>query len=325
MIGLRALARAAAALGGPGASGGTHAHALTHTPGRAWSSLSTAAAAVPALDEKVLERTLRRVNRRTRLAETSWPPAAEGHRGRQPVPEPHLAGSVAGATHSLIFLHGFGDTGNGWVEVAQILVDGLEGSRVVVPTAPAQKISRLGDSVMHSWFEPRSFGRPWATENVQEQWTCNGHEESTRIVEELVQRETDLFNIPRERIFLGGFSQGAALALAAGLQVNPKGRLGGILVFSGYLPRCSTYSRHSERYSTMQTALCPKTVQTPIVLFHGDEDPIVPPVWAEEAKRDLEGAGFQQVDLHVFEAMRHELCSSQIHLARQWMAAAVQR
>ena len=205
------------------------------------------------------------------------------------------------------------------------------GGRVVVPTAAPQEISWLGDAVMHSWFEPRSFGRPWAAERVQERWTCTGHAESTRVVEDLVRREMAALGLPRDRIFLAGFSQGAALALTTGLRISAQedAPLGGILVFSGYLPRYSHYSHDHALCETGQGqgqgqgrgGAGQAAVRTPIVFFHGDADPIVPRDWAEEAKGDLEAAG-AQVDLHVF-SMRHELCAPELLLARRWVAEAV--
>ena len=197
------------------------------------------------------------------------------------------------------------------------------GGRVVVPTAAPQKISWLGDAVMHSWFEPRSFGRPWAAERVQERWTCTGHAESTRVVEDLVRREMAALGLPRDRIFLAGFSQGAALALTTGLRISAQedAPLGGILVFSGYLPQYSPHSHDHELCKTGQGQGAPgwaaAAVRTPVVFFHGDADPIVPRDWAEEAKGDLEAAG-AQVDLHVF-SMRHELCAPELLLARRWV------
>lgn len=53
-------------------------------------------------------------------------------------------------------------------------------------------------------------------------------------LEDLVQEELDQ-GIPRERILIGGFSQGAAVVLAQGALGKSNG-LGGIIILSGYMP-----------------------------------------------------------------------------------------
>lgn len=53
---------------------------------------------------------------------------------------------------------------------------------------------------------------------------------------ELINVELDA-GIPNNRIFLGGFSQGAATALLTGLTSPLK--LGGLIAMSGYLPLAS--------------------------------------------------------------------------------------
>lgn len=68
--------------------------------------------------------------------------------------------------------------------------------------------------------------------------------------------------IPANRIILGGFSQGGALALYSALTYPEK--LGGVIGLSGWLPLHSSFPA---------TKVCPGDV--PILLCHGDADPIV--------------------------------------------------
>ncbi len=49
----------------------------------------------------------------------------------------------------------------------------------------------------------------------------------------MIQEEIEA-GIPNDRIFLGGFSQGAAMTLLTGL--TTKYKLGGFIALSGYLP-----------------------------------------------------------------------------------------
>lgn len=68
--------------------------------------------------------------------------------------------------------------------------------------------------------------------------------------------------IPAERIILGGFSQGGALALYSALTFPEK--LAGVISLSSWLPLHSSFPG---------VKTCPDTV--PVLLCHGDSDPIV--------------------------------------------------
>lgn len=68
--------------------------------------------------------------------------------------------------------------------------------------------------------------------------------------------------VPADRIILGGFSQGGALALYAALTFPEK--LAGVLGLSCWLPLFQTFPA---------SKVCPDSV--PILLLHGDSDPIV--------------------------------------------------
>jgi lysophospholipase-2 len=88
----------------------------------------------------------------------------------------------------------------------------------------------------------------------------------------LVEHETAALSLPRRRVVLVGFSQGSALSLYTGMQLPPGGgRLGGIVVMSGYLP-------HSSGFATSLGL-----ESTPVFHGHGDSDPLVRPDAARES------------------------------------------
>eukprot|EP00411_Alexandrium_monilatum_P026436 CAMPEP_0175330798 /NCGR_PEP_ID=MMETSP0095-20121207/912_1 /TAXON_ID=311494 /ORGANISM="Alexandrium monilatum, Strain CCMP3105" /LENGTH=301 /DNA_ID=CAMNT_0016627995 /DNA_START=73 /DNA_END=974 /DNA_ORIENTATION=+ len=89
-----------------------------------------------------------------------------------------------------------------------------------------------------------------------------------------------------ERIFLAGFSNGGAAAIAAGL--SSKVRLGGILGLSTFLLGSVPAREHS----------------VPVHLYHGDADPIVPVDWAYHTRSVLETAGVD-ASLKVYVGMWH--------------------
>jgi len=78
----------------------------------------------------------------------------------------------------------------------------------------------------------------------------------------LIRSEVDS-GTPASRIVLGGFSQGAAMSLLAGLTAEPK--LGGIACLSGWLPL-----RHKFKEMATENAK-----NLPIFWGHGTADPLV--------------------------------------------------
>jgi lysophospholipase-2 len=102
---------------------------------------------------------------------------------------------------------------------------------------------------------------------------CDGIEESRARVASLVEDKTSAPGLPRRRVVLMGFSQGGVLSLYTGMQLPPGGgRLGGIIVMSGYLPHSSGFviSRGLE--------------STPVFHGHGLSDQLVRPGAARDSR-----------------------------------------
>ena len=95
--------------------------------------------------------------------------------------------------------------------------------------------------------------------------------------------------IPSNRIVLGGFSQGGAMAVFNGITSTHK--LGGIFGLSSYL------LLHNKLKEFMPKDCANK--DTPIFLGHGEVDPLVKPVWARMSREILTKEGFN-VDLKVY-------------------------
>ena len=85
----------------------------------------------------------------------------------------------------------------------------------------------------------------------------DGLNESKIFIENLIKERRDVLT-SKFKIFLGGFSQGAALSLYTGLSSNLK--IDGIIALSGYLPKNINYKNFDE---------------TPIIAIHGDGDDII--------------------------------------------------
>ena len=78
---------------------------------------------------------------------------------------------------------------------------------------------------------------------------------------------------------LGGFSQGAVMALALGLGAG-RPRPAGILALSGFIPTVDGWSVEPQNRSGL-----------PVVIAHGQQDPVIPVDFARSARTQLEAAG----------------------------------
>jgi hypothetical protein len=61
-------------------------------------------------------------------------------------------------THTLILLHGLGDTARGWQSVGVDLATQFKTLKVILPTAPSQPVTLNGGMLMPSWYDIKASG-----------------------------------------------------------------------------------------------------------------------------------------------------------------------
>jgi predicted esterase len=161
-------------------------------------------------------------------------------------------------TATVIFLHGLGDTGNGWKPVADMLQkdSGVSHVKWVLPHAPIKKVTANMGMQMPAWFDIHSFDSFQTTEDEA------GMMVSVDSIKLLIKAEIDS-GIDPSRIVLGGFSQGACMSLLAGLTSEKK--LAGVVALSGWLPL-------KDKFKSMAA---PHAASVPIFWGHGASDPLV--------------------------------------------------
>eukprot|EP01010_Urceolus_cornutus_P001027 NODE_1541_length_859_cov_279.520988_g1195_i0.p1 GENE.NODE_1541_length_859_cov_279.520988_g1195_i0~~NODE_1541_length_859_cov_279.520988_g1195_i0.p1 ORF type:complete len:259 (+),score=73.49 NODE_1541_length_859_cov_279.520988_g1195_i0:62-778(+) len=171
--------------------------------------------------------------------------------------ELHILAPTAEHTATLIWLHGLGDTGASWLELFRTqLADRLPHVKCIFPTAPVRPITINGGMAMNAWFD--IFGM-----------SPNSQEDSTAIrasaanLHKLIRSEI-CETVPSERIVIGGFSQGAAIALYSALTFSE--RLCGVAMMSGYVP---------DRQQLLSSATEHNKL-TPTLMVHGEADNTVP-------------------------------------------------
>lgn len=199
---------------------------------------------------------------------------------------------------AVIWLHGLGADGNDFVPmVPEIVAAGWPAVRFVFPHAPRRPITINGGMSMRAWYDITGM-------EIAQRQDEAGIRGSIGQVEALIGREIGR-GIPASHIILAGFSQGAAMALSAGLR-HPQ-RLAGIIALSGYLPL--------ERELAGERSAA--NADVPIFIGHGSLDPVVPQTLGMLSRDFLRSHGYT-VDWHSY-TMAHQVCIEEIADLRAWM------
>lgn len=175
----------------------------------------------------------------------------------------------------VIIMHGRGADANDLADLAP-LIDGPSGYRFLFPNAPNRWEAAPGMTIGFTWFD----GLPPEPESL-----AAARRQVTAFVDAALQR----FPTPRGKTILAGFSQGALLALDAGLRRDD---LAGIVVMSGAL---------DERDLPDLTA----RKQQRLLIVHGSFDEMINVNMARRARRVLEQNGFDP-EYHEF-PMGHQI------------------
>lgn len=201
-------------------------------------------------------------------------------------------------THSIIWLHGLGADGNDFVPlVPELVAPSWPALRFVFPHAPVRPVTINNGMSMRAWYDIAAF-------DLNARQDEAGMRASIRELETLIAREVAR-GVPSERIFLAGFSQGGAIALATGLRHTEK--LAGIIALSTYLPL----------HASLATERSAANAATPIFWGHGTADPVVILLRAIES-RDLLRSLDYPLQWHTY-PMLHSVCSEEIADLRHWM------
>ena len=130
---------------------------------------------------------------------------------------------------------------------------------------------------MPGWYDIASF-----TDLQQKSVDEAGILRSRDTIHALVQAETNEKGIPPQRIVLGGFSQGGALALLAGT-TSPV-PLAGTFALSSYLLL-------RDKALSLEPARRPNRAM-PIFMGHGQDDPLVRCEWGAATAKQLKDWGW---------------------------------
>ena len=202
-------------------------------------------------------------------------------------------------TASVIWLHGVGADGHQFEPlVGQLTRAASPPLRFVLPHAPIRRITLCNHQPMRGWYDLRNVDRQIGQDE-------EAIRASQAAISALLLRERER-GIPSDRIVLGGFSQGASMALYVGPRFPET--LAAVVALSGYRLIASTLQ--TERHEANR--------QTPFFLGHGTADPVVRLKEGELARDLLRRAGYA-VEWHVYPA-GHEVPAEEVAAVADFLA-----
>jgi len=209
------------------------------------------------------------------------------------VPALQLGTPAGEADAALVLIHGRGAPAQTMTPLVDALLEGVEAAVTV----------RLPSAAGHVWY-PQRFTEPRA---VNQPWLDSALAKIAGVLDKL-----EAAGIAPERTILGGFSQGACLALESFALRG--GRLGGVLAYAGGLI--------GERLDPADYA--DSLAGTPVFLGCSDPDPHIPTGRVEESAAILRAKG-ADVDLRLYPALGHVLNEDELNAGRALVAAATAR
>ena len=204
-------------------------------------------------------------------------------------------------TGCLLWLHGVGDHGSGFHWLRRELCStrgnglGLQQIKVVLPDAPRRAVTAAGHK-LKAWFDVRSM--PITPEELVD---ADGLADAKKRVQALIKDQIEA-GIPSEKIILGGFSQGAAVAAWAAAECPHK--LGGVVLWSGYAPQTK------ELEAALKAGRNAKG--TPFQCGHGTADSKIKMECGQQLAQTLQAAGVQLDKQKVFEGLDHGCVREQL-------------
>ncbi len=177
--------------------------------------------------------------------------------------------ALSGQGRSLVvFLHGYGADGADLLGLADPLAPHLKDTVFMAPDAP--------DACPGTAFGRQWFPIPWL-DGSSEQAAAAGLAAATQALNDFLDARMSDEKIGSEAVALVGFSQGAMMAM----HVAPRRAeaIAGVVAISGRLLQPEALVQDSR-------------VKPPVLLIHGDADPVVPFGDMAKAGQALNAAGF---------------------------------
>jgi len=201
---------------------------------------------------------------------------------------------------TLIFLHGLGDTGDGWLSMlSEICPSHI---KIICPNAPVTPVSLNFGMAMPSWFDIKSLSFD-AEEDEK------GIVASSDRLKGIMAEEVNA-GIPLDRIVVGGFSQGGAVALHTFLSHTEK--MAGCVGLSTFLPL-------NAKFQEIATAA---NKDTKCFLAHGNADPVVKFNYGEMTKEVMK-TQYANISWNKYSGLGHSSSPSEMKDLKKFLDGVI--
>lgn len=194
----------------------------------------------------------------------------------------------------VIWMHGLGADAQDMAGLAAQLPVNIPICHVSID-APVRPVTINNRMPMRAWYDI-------AGVKLTDREDSEGIGQSESLIRQVIDNQRSA-GFASEQIFLAGFSQGGAMALYTGLQMDVP--LGGIITLSAYLPLA---------------AVCKMSLHkdTPIFAACGQYDSVVLPAWTKQSIDNLRSRGFKKITWHEY-PMEHAICAEEISDLARWL------
>jgi phospholipase/carboxylesterase len=205
---------------------------------------------------------------------------------------PRLAPLSGGPAKGLVvFLHGYGADGNDLIDIGRMWAPALPDAAFVSPHGPAP----CGEvPIGRQWF-------PLA--RTDPHLLRQGVVSAAPALDAFLDAELAANGLSDAQLALVGFSQGTMMALHVGLR--RKRQIAGIVGYSGLLSGAEHLAEELRH-------------RPPVLLVHGDADPVIPVMALSAARHALAEAGIA-VDAHIHPGLQHGIDQQGLALGAQFL------
>ncbi|XP_078171104.1 putative carboxylesterase SOBER1-like isoform X1 [Carex rostrata] len=201
----------------------------------------------------------------------------------------------------ILWLHGSGDSGPANESIKEHFTDPVfKTTKWGLPTAPSRPITVNRGAVMPAWFDVTDV--PITSKSVR-------HDEevfsAVKDVHSMIDKQI-ANGINPNNVFVCGFSQGGALAIASVL-LYPR-TLGGGIIFSGSMPL----------NPSIKEQVVTEATKTPILWLHGTDDQIVLFEAGEFGCKFLQELGMS-CEFKAYPGLGHSLMDDELEYFSSWL------
>ncbi|PIE41837.1 MAG: carboxylesterase [Gammaproteobacteria bacterium] len=203
------------------------------------------------------------------------------------------------ATASVIWLHGIGDDGQGFVPIVPHLkLPASLAVRFVFPNAPIRPVTCNSGMAMRSWYDILELSE---IRKINEQHL----RDASNLIIDLIKAENEK-GIPCERIVLVGYSQGGAVAYHTALHYPEK--LAGLIALSTYMGITKDIAN----------TVSASNRSIPVKVAYGKQDEVIAERAARLAYDTLKDLNYN-ISWKSYQ-MGHEICVSEIRDIGKWIS-----